>query len=439
MIVQQALSSRRLLAYAAAHFDTYCYLNGNNSNYPHGAFPKLIGIGIEEEYLALTALDFSWEAMDAFIKIHQGEHLLSYINYGLKNHIEYFSERAADPSAVPLIHLFVPKYLFIQQEDESWKAYDKKSEELLHELLKEPDEHSLRTKQAQASAPIAHFSHDEYIAIIQRIKGELAQGNIYEINFCNSYSGQYKNIDYTLLYEELNSISPMPFSVLYKHKEYILLSASPERFLQKKNNQLTSQPIKGTAGRLSNAADDQKQKQHLEESLKERTENIMIVDLVRNDLSKVCKGGTVIVEELCQVYTFEKVHQMISTITGELENPKIIFSKLLQALFPMGSMTGAPKLRAMQLIDELEKEDRGLFSGTVGYIQPNGDFDFNVIIRSLLFDEKKRLYKFHAGSAITMASDAELEYQECDVKTLPIRMLLKKLLVVDVSPTPGLS
>ena len=427
MIVHQAITSQRLLTYAAAHFDTYCYLNGNNISYPHGAFPTLMGLAVAEEYLAVTAHDFSWEAMDLFIQRHRGKHIFSYINYGLKNHIEQFSERSTDPLAFPLIHLYVPRYLFVQEDDLSWKAYDKKSEELIPALLTKPNDHSSLPQQPQATAPLAQFSHDEYIAIIHRIKAELAQGNIYEINFCNSYSGTYENIDYTSLYEELNAISPMPFSALYKHKAHVLLSASPERFIQKKNNRLISQPIKGTAGRLTDAAEDLKQKQNLEESLKERTENIMIVDLVRNDMSKVCIGGSVIVEELCKVYTFEKVHQMISTITGELEQTNIRFSELLKALFPMGSMTGAPKLKAMQLIEELEKEDRGLFSGTVGYIQPNGDFDFNVIIRSLLFNEKKGLYKFHAGSAITMASDAELEYQECDVKTLPIRLLLKKL------------
>lgn len=427
MIVHQALSSQRLLAYAETHFDTYCYLNGNNISYPHGAFPRLIGLGVEEEHLAVTEADFSWKEMNGFIQKHQGKHIFSYINYGLKNHVEQFSERSTDPLAFPLIHLYVPRYLFVQEKHQSWKAFDKKSEELLQALLAEPNQHSFIPPLAKVSAPVAQFSYDEYLATIHRIKTELAQGNIYEINFCNSYSGTYQNLNYGSLYEELNAISPMPFSALYKHKEHVLLSASPERFIQRKHNQLVSQPIKGTAARLSHAEDDRKQKQDLEQSLKERTENIMIVDLVRNDLSKVCVGGSVIVEELCKVYTFEKVHQMISTITGEIEKKDLHFSELLQALFPMGSMTGAPKLKAMQLIDELEKEARGLFSGTVGYFQPNGDFDFNVIIRSLLFNEKKGIYKFHAGSAITMASDAELEYQECDVKTLPIRLLLQNL------------
>ncbi|MDF2455951.1 MAG: pabB [Cytophagaceae bacterium] len=427
MIVPQVLSSQLLLAHAAAHFDTYSYLNGNHIAYPHGAFPRLIGMGIRDEYVAYHESDFSWTAMNAFIQKHKGNYLLSYINYGLKNRIEQLTVKDNDPLEFPLVHFYVPLYLFIQEGTQPWKAYDKASEELLPSLNTESHPRSAQPQQALASSPVAQFSHDEYISVIQRIKSELAKGNIYEINFCNSYKGSFHQLDYSALYKQLNSISPMPFSALYKHKTHVLLSASPERFLQKKNNRLISQPIKGTAGRLADSSQDERQKSQLENSLKERTENIMIVDLVRNDLSKVCTGGSVVVEELCKVYTFEKVHQMISTITGELEKSEITFSELLQALFPMGSMTGAPKLKAMQLIDELEHEDRGLFSGTVGYIQPNGDFDFNVIIRSLLLNEEKGLYKFHAGSAITMASDAELEYQECDVKTLPIRMLLKKI------------
>jgi para-aminobenzoate synthetase component 1 len=418
-----------LLAYAAHHFDTYCYLNGNDISYPHGAFPKLIGIGVVEEYVAHTINDFSWGALDNFILKHQGKHLLCCINYGLKNKIEHFQETANDPLSFPIIHLHVPRYLFVEEHAQQWKPYNTNAEELLPFLLSEDSvDHQTSESLAQASEPIAKFSHDEYLATIQRIKVELAKGNIYEINFCNRYSGSYQHIDYTSLYEELNKISPMPFSTLYKHKEHVVLSASPERFIKRKGNDLISQPIKGTAGRRTDEKEDRIQKQNLVTSLKERTENIMIVDLVRNDLSKVCSGGTVAVEELCKVYTFEKVHQMISTIKGELENSDLPFSMLLKALFPMGSMTGAPKLKAMQLIHELEQEDRGLFSGTVGYIAPNGDFDFNVIIRSLLFNEKKGRYTFHAGSAITMASDAELEFQECDVKTLPIRLLLQRFI-----------
>ncbi|MDB5274819.1 MAG: aminobenzoate synthetase [Chitinophagaceae bacterium] len=420
MIAPSLFSSRQLLSYAAAHFETYSYLNGNKISYPHGAFPKLIGFGKKASYIAQDERTFSWSALDEFIQKHQGEYIITSINYRLKNNIEYFPDQLEDALDFPLVHVYVPQYVYTEEPD-GWKAFNKEAEELIPFIAAT----TVTKPSGKTSPPTAHFSHPQYIAIINRIKEELSKGNIYEINFCNSYSGTYDHIDYHSLYEELNLISPMPFSALLKHDQHILLSASPERFIQKKNNVLISQPIKGTAGRHANAAEDQKQKQQLEHSLKEQTENIMIVDLVRNDLSKICSGGSVKVEELCKVYTFEKVHQMISTIRGELEQTDLPFSALLQALFPMGSMTGAPKLRAMQLIDELEQEDRGLFSGTIGYIAPNGDLDLNVIIRSILFNEAKGLYKFHAGSAITMASDAELEYQECEVKTLPIRLLLK--------------
>ncbi|HSZ73110.1 MAG TPA: anthranilate synthase component I family protein [Cytophagaceae bacterium] len=427
MTTQPILSSHQLLAYAAAHFDTYCYLNGNNIVYPHEAFPRLMGIGIKEEYIVYTEAGFSWSAMDRFINAHCGEYIFLCINYRLKNKIEHFSSSLYDPLEFPLIHLYCPQYIF-EEKNQHWEAANKEAESLSYTILAGISESTVQTNPTKASSPAAQFSHEQYIHIVHKIKEELAKGNIYEINFCNSYSGTYSDVDYLSLYEKLNHISPMPFSVLYKNKQHVLLSASPERFVQKRHNTLVSQPIKGTAGRKENSKEDELQKKALEQSLKERTENIMIVDLVRNDLSKICTGGSVQVEELCKVYTFERVHQLISTIKGELEQPDISFSEIIKALFPMGSMTGAPKLRAMRLIDELEKEDRGLFSGSAGYIAPNGDFDFNVIIRSLLFNENKGLYKFHAGSAITIASDAELEYQECEVKTLPIRLLLKNLL-----------
>jgi len=168
MIVHQAITSQRLLTYAAAHFDTYCYLNGNNISYPHGAFPTLMGLAVAEEYLAVTAHDFSWEAMDLFIQRHRGKHIFSYINYGLKNHIEQFSERSTDPLAFPLIHLYVPRYLFVQEDDLSWKAYDKKSEELIPALLTKPNDHSSLPQQPQATAPL----EEQWLVAVEVMKND---------------------------------------------------------------------------------------------------------------------------------------------------------------------------------------------------------------------------------------------------------------------------
>ncbi len=420
MTTHSSITSQQLLGYAAQNFETFSYLNGNTIHYPHGAFPEMIGMGAKVIFEVKPHDDFTWEGLDTFIAAHQGYHIIGYVNYQLKNKIEHFPLALNDPLNFALLQLYVPQYLFIKEQDD-WKPYDKESEALLP--LIQTFEKTTAVYANEASTAQEQFSHDEYIGIVNRIKQELAKGNIYEINFCNSYTGSYTNLDYVDVYQRLNTISPMPFSALHKHGEHIVISASPERFLQKKGSKITSQPIKGTASRKTDQLEDLIQQQALERSLKERTENIMIVDLVRNDLSKLCIGGTVKVEELCKAYTFEKVHQLISTISGDLEQTDLPFSEVLKALFPMGSMTGAPKYKAMQLIDELEQVGRGLFSGTLGFIAPNGDFDFNVIIRSLLLNEKLGIYQYHAGSAITMASDAELEYQECSLKTLPIRML----------------
>ncbi len=420
-----APDTQQLLAYASKHFETYSYLNGNSIPYPHKAFPELMGMGHVDLLDIPTPDAFSWKILDQFITQHQGKYILGYFNYQLKNHIEHVEFPLTDALQFPLVHVYIPQYVFIK-DDQGWKGWDTESDQLLSSInTYTPSPGPVN----EASEAKEQFSHDQYLKIVQRIKKELGQGNIYEINFCNSYTGNYSSMNYGNLYQRLNAISPMPFSALYKHREHVVVSASPERFIQKKGNTLISQPIKGTAGRKNNPAEDLAQKHHLETSLKERTENIMIVDLVRNDLSKICEGGSVRVEELCKAYTFDKVHQLISTISGRLENTALPLSEVLKALFPMGSMTGAPKLKAMQLIDELEQEGRGLFSGTLGYIAPNGDFDFNVIIRSLLLNEKLGKYQYHAGSAITMASDAEQEYQECSLKTLPIRLLINELVV----------
>jgi para-aminobenzoate synthetase component 1 len=208
-------------------------------------------------------------------------------------------------------------------------------------------------------------------------------------------------------------ISPNPFSAFYKLDDKYLLCASPERFLKRKKNKLVSQPIKGTSRR--SAETDTQEKSLLHSDEKERAENIMIVDLVRNDLSKICEEGSVAVDEFLKIYSFPQVHQMISTISGNVRE-NISFSQIISALFPMGSMTGVPKKKVMELIEKYEKTKRGLFSGSVGYIDPDGNFDFNVVIRSILYNESRRYLSLQAGSAITWKSKPEKEYEECKIK-----------------------
>ena len=257
---------------------------------------------------------------------------------------------------------------------------------------------------------------ETYLQIIQQIKAHILRGDCYEINFCQEFYAKNAHINPLNIYQKLTKLSPNPFACYYKLNDKYLLCASPERYLKKEGTRLISQPIKGTFKR--NKADskiDETLKQQLFKSQKDRSENVMVVDLVRNDLSKICKEGSVNVEELFGIYTFPQVHQMMSTIVGELQDGLDI-ADILQATFPMGSMTGAPKKMVMQLIDKYEQTQRGLYSGAVGYIAPNKDFDFNVVIRSILYNATNQYLSYQVGGGITFNSDANCEYEECLLK-----------------------
>jgi para-aminobenzoate synthetase component 1 len=259
------------------------------------------------------------------------------------------------------------------------------------------------------------MSREVYLNNVRDLKKHIQQGDCYEINFCQQFYA-CTNIDPVSTYSTLGKSSPNPFSAFYRVHDNYLMCASPERYLKKAGKKMVSQPIKGTAARSRFDADeDQDNKRQLQESEKERSENVMIVDLVRNDLSKICEEGSVKVEELFGIYSFPNVHQMISTVVGELrENTPILDA--LKATFPMGSMTGAPKRKVMELIEKYEHGKRGIYSGTVGYISPEKDFDFNVVIRSVVYNETTRQVSFHTGGAITALSNPEKEYEECLLK-----------------------
>jgi para-aminobenzoate synthetase component 1 len=259
------------------------------------------------------------------------------------------------------------------------------------------------------------ISRAKYLNSICELKKHIHQGDCYEINFCQEFYA-FAPINPASVYAQLIKISPNPFSAFYRVNDNYLLCASPERFLKKEGNKIISQPIKGTSARnVFSSLEDEKSRQQLRESTKDKSENVMIVDLVRNDLSKICEEGTVAVEELFGVFSFPHVHQMISTVAGILKKEKS-FSDVLKATFPMGSMTGAPKRKVMELIEKYEQSKRGIYSGTVGYITPEKDFDFNVVIRSIVYNQSTQYISFHTGGAITASSDAEKEYEECLLK-----------------------
>ena len=283
-------------------------------------------------------------------------------------------------------------------------------------------------KTNDAAITLQHgISSSEYKNRLQSIKKHILRGDCYEINFCQSFFARDTVIDPFYFYTALVALSPNPFSAFYRLNDRFCLCASPERFLKKTGETIISQPIKGTAKRnLTDKAVDELNRQYLAGSVKEKSENVMIVDLVRNDLSKVCKKGSVQVKELFGIYSFPQVHQMISSIEGKVDS-LTDWTDIIKACFPMGSMTGAPKKKVMELIDNYEQFPRGLFSGSIGYVTPNEDFDFNVVIRSLMYDSSKKLVTCKAGGGITFNSDIDKEYEESLLKAEAIMKTLGKI------------
>ena len=287
------------------------------------------------------------------------------------------------------------------------------SEELLNDFFKQEKKETFLSESISFSA---RTNKENYLKNVVKIKSLLQQGEIYELNYCQEYFAENIKINNPFeLYFKLNTITKAPFSAFLNTESHQVFCGSPERFLQKKRNKLISQPIKGTAARGNSEKEDLANKETLQNKQKERSENIMIVDLVRNDFSKIAKKNSVSVDELCAIYSFETVHQMISTVSSEVKE-NTSFTDIIRATFPMGSMTGAPKLNAMKYIDELEDFSRGIYAGSIGYIEPNGDFDFNVIIRSLVFNKEDKYLSCAVGGAITILSEPEEEYAECQTK-----------------------
>ncbi len=349
--------------------------------------------------------------------------LFGHISYDLKNELELLQSAHTDHIGFPDIFFFQPETV-VQLKDNQLtiSSLTKDPFDIFKEIVDGPSTID------DGISPIRieqRMDKQEYMATIESIREHILRGDCYELNYCQEFFATGVNIDPLQLYNQLTSISPNPFACYYKLDDKYVLCASPERYLQKKGNHILSQPIKGTAKRnLENAEADKALKEELQQSEKDKSENVMVVDLVRNDLSRICKEGSVKVDELFGVYSFPQVHQMISTVSGELKDG-IGFAEILKTNFPMGSMTGAPKLRVMQLIEQYEKTKRGIYSGAVGYITPNKDFDFNVVIRSILYNATEQYLNYLVGGGITFYSDPEKEYEECLLKAKAIRKVLE--------------
>jgi para-aminobenzoate synthetase component 1 len=402
-------------------FNTCCFLD--NQLYPSekNNYECLVAAG--ERARLKTESGHAFEELKRF-SVEQEDWLFGHFAFDLKSETENSPSHLPDFIGFPDLFFFVPDIiLLIDRNEIQIGLYGNHHREVLNEIeMAKPHP----KKDITAGSVIQkRISKSQYIQAINQLRQHILRGDCYEINFCQEFFVEGADLNPLDLYRALNRISPSPFSAYYSVDKNYLLCASPERFLQRIGNSILSQPIKGTSARdREDPGHDEILRTGLAASEKDRAENVMIVDLVRNDLSKICETDSVRVTELFGIYSFAQVHQMISTIVGK-PLAQLHWSEMIAETFPMGSMTGAPKKRVLELIEQYEKSKRGLFSGALGYVKPNQDFDFNVVIRSLLYNSNNHYLAYFAGSGITFNSDPESEYEECLLKAAAFEKIIK--------------
>ena len=409
--MKHTFQDRILLFRTLAHSFKHVYLlesNGYDDSY--GRFSWILLAG-NTNTLTLNKDEKSpWEKLKSFLKTTGNTPIIpGFLTYDLKNHLENLSSNNSDLTDFSLLSFFEPEYIIGEERDGNLIEF---GELEFGELVQ------FGEKKASAFDAIemkSNLTEEQYTHYFNRLQTHISRGDIYEINYCMQFSAQMADLDPVSVFQKLNERSPAPFAVLMKNEDVWLMGSSPERFLNKQGCRLISQPIKGTIRKTGEAEHDKEAAIQLKNDQKERSENVMIVDLVRNDLTHFAKSGSVIVKELCEIYPFATVLHMISTIQAELVDESKGIDALMRA-FPMGSMTGAPKIRAMQLAEETETFRRGIYSGALGYFTPEGDFDFAVMIRSFTWNQTNGYLSFSTGSAITHKANAKAEYNECLLK-----------------------
>lgn len=395
-------------------FSESCLLFSNQSKnklpVEYRNFDLIFGVGVEKE---CHGTELSLQKLK---KWHSScrDWAFGYLSYDLKNEIENLQSKNKDPFNHYQLHFFIPKHIFLLNKDKLIikTQSDKKTAKKIILEIKSTETESKQDVKVEIKKT---ESKKQYLEKIRLIKEHIQRGDIYEMNYCQTFFSEKAIFSPEQIFLQLNQKSKSPFSCLLHLNDTYVISSSPERFIKKSNNQILSQPIKGTRKRGKNKEEDKKLKSELRFSEKDITENIMIADLVRNDLSRTAKKGSVRIDELCGIYTFEQVFQMITTVRSEID-PNLHFTEVLKTTFPMGSMTGVPKIRAMELIEKYETNKRGIFSGSIGYINPRGDIDFNVVIRSIIYNKRKKYLSISAGGAITSQSIPEEEYKESLLK-----------------------
>ena len=408
----------------ALRYQEVVWFDSNDRSDSYGSFDALLAVdGLTS---ILTDTQNAFDDLREY-RLSTQDWIFGYLSYDLKNDVENLKSVNHDGLDFPDLFFFQPKkiiriignqvdFIYLGMvDDEIHRDFA-----ILSNYIVEPEE----TREPKDIRIKMRIFKDEYFRQVRQMLGHIHRGDIYEANFCQEFYAEDTQIDPLRTYQKLNAISKAPFATFLRLNDKYLLSASPERYLKKIGSKIISQPIKGTAKRSLDAKQDAALKKSLANDPKERAENIMIVDLVRNDLSKSALRGSVVVEELCQVYSFEQVHQMISTVSALVaadKNPV----ELIKESFPMGSMTGAPKVSAMKIIEALEAFKRGIYSGAIGYFRPEGDFDFNVVIRSILYSADKKYVSYSVGGAITAKAIPEKEYEECLIKAKAMREVLE--------------
>jgi len=399
-------------------YSQYCLLNSNSSKYnaptKYYQYDMICAI---DSIKNLNSNQASLENLRAFHK-KEKDWAFGYISYDLKNEIFKIRSENIDIFKNHNISFFIPRHVFLLKGKKLIiESIDNKIE--IDKLFQKIKNFSFDDEVIPKFKFSARLKKSSYLKKIRLIKSHIQRGDIYEMNFCQEFYKENIELPIQKLFFDLNKLTKSPFAAFLKLDDFNVICTSPERYLLKHKNTIISQPIKGTSKRSKNSKKDTCLVNELLNSEKDISENIMIVDLVRNDLSVTAQKGSVSVDDLCGVYTFSHVHQMISTISSKLDSKNDSIDAIASS-FPMGSMTGAPKLRAMELIEKYEETKRGVFSGSVGYIMPDGDFDFNVIIRSLLYDSKQKYLSLSVGGAIVSKSDPKSEYEECLIKAKPI-------------------
>lgn len=420
-IIENPIAFKQQLVGWGQQFREITFLDSNSFSDEYSSFDCALAVD------AFTSIKTDYHNAFEDLKQYQQttkDWLFGYLAYDLKNDVEHLESNNCDGLGFADLFFFQPKKILLLKGNQLEIQYLNMCNDEVEVDFSEISNYKKPTNNTSDSVVIQQrITKESYIEKVTKLLRHINHGDLYEANFCMEFFAENVTINPLEKFLKLNEISQAPFTVYFKNNKQFLLSASPERYLKKEGENLISQPIKGTSKRFIDPVDDEKSKNSLLQDPKEKAENIMITDLVRNDLSKTAQKATVEVKELCGIYSFLQVHQMISTITAKMDS-KYAPVDVLKTTFPMGSMTGAPKYATMKLIEELEETKRGLYSGAVGYFSPNGDFDFNVVIRSILYNEENQYASFSVGSAITSLSIPEKEYEECLLKAKAMREVL---------------